>query len=408
LSVILFIGAASVLALASIANLVKELDPAELESLHGGSIGSLYDQALQYSTISTTNMLIMGGVGLVGILLLVVAMLSRYWRTRQASKAAPTAWDRDRLAQQAPAYRFALWCLGLTVAFSLIPLALVSLTPRHSMLSLGWAGAIAVVQVVGQVLALIAGALGVFGLIMAGSHRGKNAPTRAQLITAELMEVFGPSVRFEPDGHLHNNPLATDLLKPAHHQAHSDRITGVWKGVPFEQADVRALEIQRVYDRDLDRTVERFVPYFVGRWIVVTSPKPIAGKVLILTRKAYADQRRRLSKLGTFQEVELEDAAFSEHFVVLAQSPHEAFFALTPPLIERFKAMAEIESDRGSDVVMYIAFMGGVLHIGLPLVDAFAGVIDDTDSEAEARRRVRTDIQVIVDVVDAVTTPSPV
>jgi len=323
---------------------------------------------------------------LVGLLAILRALVARHRREHGAT--------RDGDAGRTGLFRGAQMVAVFAVAASLAALAL-TLWPSAAVAL--WAGYLLLcAAAICGVVALILFVVG--GLLRAGTPK----PSKEQVVREELMGIFGPAVYYDPGGQLVNNPLQTFLVSPAAEMRQDDHIFGQYKGIDFEQADLNLQEAREYYDPRMDRYEEERRTVFNGRWIAARFPKTITGRVAIFSQNAWAMERDRVGRLSLYQPVEMEDAAFAGYFTVLATDPHEAFFVLTPPVIERLKRLANVRDDAsGAPVMLYVEVVGGILHVGVNGIhNAFDSAALLSIDEAEMRARVRADMQVAVDILE--------
>jgi hypothetical protein len=244
-------------------------------------------------------------------------------------------------------------------------------------------------------------------LLLAAKRRAGRMPSKVQLVSEELQNVFGAGVHYEPNGSLTNDPLVTGLIDtPAKPKKSNDHIYGQYKGLDFERADVSFEDLRKVYDTSRHEDNYEWVTFFSGQWLVVRTQKTIPGKVLIFSKAACAWEKmliERLQKDERYTEVILEEAAFGEFFTIFAEDPHAAFYVLTPPVMERLKRLTgEGVVNQDPDMRLYVGFYGGMIHVGIGGIhDAFEGAIMLSVNEAEARTRIRNDMLWIVYVIES-------
>ena len=105
-----------------------------------------------------------------------------------------------------------------------------------------------------------------------------------------------------------------------------DYIRAEYQGVPFEMSDVT---VQYHTSGKNSHTTT----YFRGRILIIESPEKMVNSVQIFS-KAF---KYRASLAGNTkpQNVEMESVRFNKEFDVHAVSPHDAFYLITPPFMER-------------------------------------------------------------------------
>lgn len=97
-----------------------------------------------------------------------------------------------------------------------------------------------------------------------------------------------------------------------------------------------------------------------------------------------------------FKKVMMEDQIFNKQFSIYAQDEHEAFYILTPSLMEKIKNLAN--SIKGK---ILFCFIDNKLHIGLDNgKDSFEHSIFTKINENKILEEIAKDIKLITDFVD--------
>lgn len=122
----------------------------------------------------------------------------------------------------------------------------------------------------------------------------------------------------------------TRLFSMGNRYSSSDYLKGTYKGIDFEFADVYIANEVRT-NKSTVTTV-----YFRGQWLVVTPKKTINSKLYVIDRdNHYSSPKGWIFGGRDLEKVELESIKFNDLFKVFASEPHDAFYILTPPLIEK-------------------------------------------------------------------------
>ncbi|MDR3304927.1 MAG: DUF3137 domain-containing protein [Clostridiales Family XIII bacterium] len=346
--------------------------------------------------------------GLIALLLIVAGYRARFRREHGAFAGGPeTDWDKRRGAVQKPVFRVAKILSVLAVCASLVSVALSVVVVRLNSVSEQFFGTAIAAAYVLLILTVILAVVIVILLFVGGLWRGGKTPTKAQLVSEELQNIFGAGVCYMPKGSLANNPLSTGLVSgSARPEKSNDHIYGQYKGLDFERADVSFSALHKVYNTNSEEYEDEWRTIFSGQWMVARMQKTIPGRVLIYSKAACAHEKAHidyLQKNGRYTEVALEETAFGDFFRIFAENPHDAFYVLTPPVMERLKRLAgagAVNPDAGMS--LYVGFYGGMLHIGINSGhDAFDGAITLSVSEAETRARIRADMQIVVDIMES-------
>ncbi|MCR4724442.1 MAG: DUF3137 domain-containing protein [Clostridia bacterium] len=194
------------------------------------------------------------------------------------------------------------------------------------------------------------------GILYAKKETAIKALLSSQIVDGVLEEAFD-DVQYEPFGR-----ISDELMDSAHmvfpfkfdKRVGSDYIKAVHKGLPLELSDIdlREIRIETDTDGDSDR---REVTVFEGQWLVCDFGKELSGEVHLSANTK--DLRRSLKD----RAIRLENEAFNEKFLVTADDPEEAFYILTPHMMDYILSMA---NKSGGDV--YMSFLReGKMHIAV-------------------------------------------
>ena len=242
-------------------------------------------------------------------------------------------------------------------------------------------------------------------------------PTKEQIIIPEMKRLFGEDSGYEPAGRFFANPYETAVVRRFDNFGTNDHIFGRYKGLQFEQMDVLLYDNPKYTEdyipssnapaRSLNTSdAENKQKRFKGRWVIFHQPKVSSGRFYIISKNAYDDELSRFKKLPGLSEVFLEDTEFNNRFVIYAEIPHDVFYVMTPPLIERMKRFADMGAKK-PDYSLRLGFCQNRIHFLIcGLIDAFDQMfgalnLDISVSEESARMSVRRDLNLITDVIDS-------
>ena len=174
-------------------------------------------------------------------------------------------------------------------------------------------------------------------LVIAGlvfANLGKSAIRKfaaEKLVPAALNSVMD-DVQYEPDGRLGNSIIRTDMGFPFSFDEISgnDHICGNYRGMQVEMSDVKLVEVRVVHTKN--GTTTQRVTVFQGPWIVCDFGKDLVCDLLLSERTA-------LGKLATVGGIKTESEEFNKRFFIRCLSEHDAFYLLTPHMMERILEM---------------------------------------------------------------------
>jgi len=164
-----------------------------------------------------------------------------------------------------------------------------------------------------------------------------------------------------------------------------DFIKGTYKGIGFEQSEVR---ITHKKSNDDPESI-----YFNGRMIAFDLPYKNVKCVQIFTDTF--QHRGKPSVNYDMKPVEMESTDFNKRFDVLAADPVDAYYVLTPQFMERIDFLKEKFNHVGMN------FQGNKLYVGIwTSGDAFDGDTTRTINLLDEKATIMKDVRVITDIID--------
>lgn len=167
-----------------------------------------------------------------------------------------------------------------------------------------------------------------------------------------------------------------------------DYLQATYKGVRFEQADVT---IRHVSGSGKNRTT---TTYFKGRMFKFhTTIKKVVDVQVFSETFHY---RARPAEGFKMHKVELEELEFNNQFDVFSFDEVEAFYVLTPPMMERIKFLRE----KYGNVAFH--FKPNEVYVAFNCQrDAFDPVITRKISYPQERARMEEDVSDIIHIIEA-------
>ena len=152
-------------------------------------------------------------------------------------------------------------------------------------------------------------------------------------VRGEFEEAFGSVVVDYNRGYNKNFISQTGLIQMGNEYSSDDFVSGVCNGVPFSRSDVYIADTSSDSDGNSSTTV-----YFEGRWMVFEFPKELSGDLQVFEKNFHFAKKRKgifTKKSERRHEIFLEDEVFNKRYVVMAQDDHDAFYFLTPHMMEK-------------------------------------------------------------------------
>lgn len=258
-------------------------------------------------------------------------------------------------------------------------------------------GSIALTVVLGLTLgaAAIAGfaLLIVSAILTAKWNKAYTTFFKENLVRSVLSEVF-TDMTFTPSAGIAESVVyGTGMVRQGDIFSSNDLITGTYNGVAFSQSDVHIEEESTDSEGHTTTTT-----LFRGRWMIFEFNKEFRCELQVVSRWFSASRRKGLfaRKENRMQRLEFENEQFNKEFHVYGQNQEEAFYLLTPHMMESLLRLRQ-----GMKAPVMLMFVGGVLHIAVQNnKDAFeANVFGKCDPERD-RARILADTRVITDFVD--------
>ena len=187
----------------------------------------------------------------------------------------------------------------------------------------------------------------------------------------------------------------TQMMDMGDRYSSNDLIIGKYKNINIMQADVHIEEEHQTTDSN-GHTTTTYVTIFKGRWMIFDFNKFFKAN-LQLCQKGFSNSK--LNNWGNkekFKKVMMEDEAFNKMFRIYAQNEHEAFYILTPSLMEKIKTLTTNINGK-----VLFCFIDNKLHVGLQNnKDSFEHSVFKKIDEKQIIENISKDIKLITNFVD--------
>lgn len=194
----------------------------------------------------------------------------------------------------------------------------------------------------------------VFGYQLARHSEALKTVLGNNVIRDVLGEVF-EAVEYNPLGRI-SSISSAGMVFPFHYDKlrGSDYIKAVYRGLNIELSDIELINGEEITDSEgnVDRS-ENTV--FQGQWLICDFGKALSGQVNI------SGKSKKSCGVSISGNVKMENERFNKQFFVNAQNPQEAYYILTPHMMEYILTMSE-----KSGGTVYMSFLrDGKLHIAV-------------------------------------------
>lgn len=214
-------------------------------------------------------------------------------------------------------------------------------------------------------------------------------------VLSSLNKIF-TDLKYFPDRGLDYSVIAnTRMMDMGDRYSSNDYFEGKYKNVNVKQADVHIEEEQQTTDSD-GHTTTTWVTIFEGKWMIFDFNKTFTANVQV-SQKGFGNSRvNNWGEKNKYKKVEMEDTEFNKMFKIYAQNEHDAFYILTPALMEKIKNLARTVSGK-----LLLCFINNELHIGLyNYKDSFEHSVYKKIDEEKINDDISKDIKIITNFVD--------
>ena len=206
------------------------------------------------------------------------------------------------------------------------------------------------------------------------------------VISSVLKEALGDAVEYNPWGKI--NPGSMVFPFSYNCADGSDHIKAVYHGVNVELGDIELIDESEVTDEE-GRTERTRNTQFKGQWLTCDFGKELAGEV-------YISERTKKTRRSLKSNVTMDNEQFDKRFCVRADDPQEAYYILTPHMMEYIISIAD-----KSGGTVYMSFLrDGKLHVAVQTGRDFFE-LGKTNTDAETlRRKFLGELRWFTDIVD--------
>lgn len=216
---------------------------------------------------------------------------------------------------------------------------------------------------------------------------------KEMFVQSNLEGVFD-NLNYQPNIGISRDIIKNTQMMQMGNRYHSnDYIEADYNGVHFIQSDVCIQEeTQDSENRSHTET------YFRGRWMIFDFNKEFKANVQVVQNGFKHSKRKRFfgKEEEKYKKVEMEDVTFNKEFKIFAQNEHDAFYILTPQMMERIRNIAN-----NIDGYLILCFIDNNLHVGIHTNrDSFEpSMMKEIDPEVE-KQKIINDINLITTFVN--------
>ncbi len=233
-------------------------------------------------------------------------------------------------------------------------------------------------------------------IIISGPKKSYVDNFKNYFVKRTLEKIF-TDLQYNPDRGIPEAVISgTGMMYTGDRYTTNDLILGKYKNINFMQSDVHIEEEHESTDSD-GHTTTYYVTIFQGRWMIFDFNKTFKANVEVCEKGFSGNQANTLFGKSKYQKVKMESEEFNKKFRVYAQDPHDAFYIITPSLMEKIKRLEAANKGK-----LFLGFCDNQLHVGIhDGSDSFEpGSCFSKINEEEVMNRMSTDVSKITMFVD--------
>lgn len=175
-------------------------------------------------------------------------------------------------------------------------------------------------------------------------------------IKLEFEEVFNTKAEFNWNGYEFER-IEDSYVVPFGNQYESDDYVRLeYKGVKIERGDVNIKNITHTGKATV------VTQLFLGPYMIFSFPKKISNYLVVSEKEFFNNSKpdSMFNNCPKTERIELESVEFNKRFNVFAEDEHDAFYLLTPDLMEKM-----MDLERRYEGKCYFGFMNDQFHVAI-------------------------------------------
>ena len=206
------------------------------------------------------------------------------------------------------------------------------------------------------------------------------------VISSVLKEALGDAVEYNPWGKI--NPGSMVFPFSYNCADGSDHIKAAYNGLNIELGDIELIDETEYIDENGVSQKSRNT-LFKGQWLTCDFGKELAGEV-------YISERTKKARKSLKSDVTMDNEQFAKRFCVRANDPQEAYYILTPHMMEYITSMAD-----KSGGTVYLSFLrNGKMHVAVKTGREFFELGKSNTDVGVLRQKFLGELRWFTDMVD--------
>ncbi len=240
--------------------------------------------------------------------------------------------------------------------------------------------------VIGPAVAALACACPFHFLVVRQAHQRFSLAYKNRYVLPTLEGTgYFEDLHYQPKGGLSYNEIRDSGVVACGEYKYyetEDLLTGRYQGIPFLYGDVKTQYLRRKAKRNEIRTLFQGQ---VMRFSAQGRSKRSFGHLQIFEKEFLSDLRGWTAS----NRIETEDEAFNRRFQVYAADSHNAFYILTPQMLQQITRLADLLKDQ-----VAITFTGSSLYVAVSRTrSAFEPHVDEP--VAQQRQYILEDVELM-------------
>ncbi len=177
-----------------------------------------------------------------------------------------------------------------------------------------------------------------------------------KLVVVDVFKRLFTNITYIPEkGISYNEIKSTNMVDMGNRFYSNDYLSATYNNIHFETSDVN-IEEEHTDSEGHTHTVT----LFRGQWYIFDFNKMFKSNIEVCSKYFTANKAKGLFSSSNLHKIELEDVDFNNNFVAYSDNDLEAFYILTPSLIQRIK---DLKNRINAQIIL--CFVDNKLHLGV-------------------------------------------
>lgn len=214
---------------------------------------------------------------------------------------------------------------------------------------------------------------------------------KKNIILENFKNVF-TNIKYDSEAELSKDVISNiHMMNTGDRYSSNDYISAKYKEINFECADVH------IEDRYTDSDGKtRYSTIFRGQWMIFDFNKNFKANIQICEKSFRGAKRGGLFIDEVYKKIKMEDVDFNKKFTIYAENELDAFYVLTPNMMEKIKKLDdELQGN------LLFCLVDSKMHVGLHnRKDLFEPNVYKKINLEEEKENILKDIKIITEFVD--------